>query len=59
VHDFDDGPFETLNPEIIRHALAMGYSTEPLPEPVIESAEPDAEEPVKAKRGRKPKVVTE
>jgi hypothetical protein len=34
VHDFEDGPFETLNAEIIRHALNMGYSTEPPPEPV-------------------------
>lgn len=29
VWDFEDGPFDTVNPEIIRHALAMGYSTKP------------------------------
>ncbi len=39
VHDFDDGPFDTFNQEIIRHALAMGYSTTPPvePAPVIEN----------------------
>ena len=40
VHDFEDGPLETLNPEIIRHALAMGYSTEPLPDPEPERRKP-------------------
>ena len=44
VHDFEDGSFETLNPEIIRHALAMGYATEP-PRPVKASTAPMATEP--------------
>lgn len=39
IHDFEDGPFSTVNPEIIRHALAMGFSTvapaAPLPSPVL------------------------
>lgn len=53
IHDFEDGPFSTVNPEIIRHALAMGFSTEPLPEPSIEP-EPIVEQ-VKRKPGRPPK----
>lgn len=44
VHDFDDGPLDTYNADIIRHALAMGcttayhapiVSTPEEPEPVV------------------------
>jgi hypothetical protein len=41
VHDFEDGPYETLNPEIIAEAKRQGFKTE------------EAEKP---KRGRKPGV---
>lgn len=60
VHDFEDGPFETLNADIIRHALNMGYSTEPQPEPVALEPEPIpekvTEQPIRS-RGRPKKVV--
>lgn len=46
VHDFEDGPFETLNPEIIEEAKRQGFSTEPPPPP----APPP--EPVKKGRGK-------
>ncbi len=45
IHDFEDGPFSTVNPDLVRHALAMGFSTEPLADP----------EPERRKPGRPPK----
>lgn len=55
VHDFEDGPFETYNQDIIRHALNMGYSTEPPPEPVMSESEPVET----TKRGRAPKKTVD
>ena len=55
VWDFEDGPFDTVNPVLIDEARRRGYSFTP-PEPVkpviVESAIAEA---VKHKRGRKPK----
>lgn len=65
IHDFEDGPFSTVNPEIIRHALAMGFTTEapaapiPPPEPVIEPVAEVKVEAEKPRRGRPPKVVVD
>jgi hypothetical protein len=30
VHDFEDGPFETVNPEMIEAAIKQGFSKKPL-----------------------------
>ena len=34
IHDFEDGPFETINDIVIAHCKAIGLSTEPVKAPV-------------------------
>jgi hypothetical protein len=29
IHDFEDGPFETINEVVITHCKAIGLATEP------------------------------
>jgi len=50
VWDFEDGPFDTVNPVLIEAAKRRGYSFEPPPAPpVVEKRKP----------GRPAKVVTD
>jgi len=37
VHDFEDGPFDTYDPTLINHALAVGCANEP---PVVKELPP-------------------
>ena len=34
IHDFEDGPFETINDIVITHCKAIGLSTEPVKAPM-------------------------
>lgn len=53
IHDFTDGPFDTVNQAYIEEAKRQGLSLgKPLPVVVEEKKE---EIPVPKKRGRKPK----
>jgi hypothetical protein len=36
VHDFADGPFETVNPELIQEAKRLGFSTTPPEASIVE-----------------------
>lgn len=60
VWDFEDGPFDTVNPVLIAEARRRGYSFSPpaiteIREPVKVTIEQPKDTP--KKRGRKPKEV--
>jgi hypothetical protein len=59
IHDFEDGPFSTVNPEIIRHALAMGFTTEAPAAPILPSEPRAPEEENKIEPGPESPSVSE
>jgi hypothetical protein len=54
VHDFEDGPFDTYDPTLINHALAVGCANEPVTvKPVQKAEQPEVVAAVNHTRKRK------
>jgi hypothetical protein len=61
VWDFEDGPFDTVNPTLIDAARRRGYSFTPpvVLEPELTNGAPEPEEPIEADQEIVPKEVPE